>query len=100
MLVIPDQIDDLEARVEAIEARNRRVELDKDWERSLVRRAAVAGTTYAAAVILLFVIDAARPWLGAAVPTMGYLLSTLALPPLRRIWERRRTRVGGGPTAY
>jgi len=79
----------LHTRVAAIEARNARVELDKAWERSLTRRLSIAVITYIAACVFLMVIDADHPYLGALVPMGGYLLSTLALPWMRTMWERK-----------
>ncbi len=76
-------------RLLLLEERNRRVEKDKAWETSLTRRLLVALITYAFAVILLkFVIQAPNAWLGALVPVAGYVLSTLGLFPVRKIWEK------------
>lgn len=80
----------LEERLAAIEARNRRVETDKAWETSGTRRAAIAVLTYVVAVITLVLIGAERPWLGAVVPVLGFLLSTLSLPVVRQWWAQGR----------
>jgi hypothetical protein len=78
---------DFEQRLAQIESRNQRVAEDKAWETSLVRRAVIAAITYVFAVLLLIVIRADLPFAGAVMPVMGYLLSTLALPPIRKIWQ-------------
>ena len=38
----------------------------------------------------LMFIDAAKPWLTALVPTIGWILSTLTLTPLKRWWMGKR----------
>lgn len=83
-------IEQLEQRIAVIEGRNRRVELDKAWETSLTRRLLILIGTYAILGAYLWAIEIPRPWLNAIVPTVGFALSTLALPPARRAWERWR----------
>lgn len=83
-------LEDVERRLRLIEERNARVEADKAWEVSPVRRAAIATLTYLVAVGYLTLLGGVNPWLGAAVPAGGYLLSTLALGGIRRWWLRRR----------
>lgn len=82
---------ELERRVLEIEARNRRVESDKAWETSWTRRLTIAVITYGAAAVLLLALNMEYPWLGALVPVLGYVLSTLSLPVIRNIWRARRS---------
>ncbi len=79
-------MSDIETRLATIEERNRRVELDKAWERSVTRRISVAAITYAVAAVFLWLIDGKDHFLIALVPTIGYLLSTLSLPWMKRMW--------------
>ena len=80
-----------EQRLDAIEARNARVERDKTWETSCVRRASIAVITYMTACLtFLFVLPQAHWYLAALVPVFGYLLSTLSLPKIRALWERTK----------
>ncbi len=79
----------LEDRVRAIEARNAKVEAHKAWETSLARRGFLAGVTWLAATLTLAVLEVERPFLPALVPVIGYVISTLSLPYLRRFWIRR-----------
>jgi len=79
---------DLEARVEAIEARNKKVEQDKAWEVSWTRRVSIGTLTYAVIVVYLFVINNGNPWVNAAVPVVGFILSTLALSWVKTIWQK------------
>lgn len=66
--------------------RNRRVEADKAWETSFVRRMIIALMTYVVVVAFLFVIHAPSPWLSALVPAIGFVLSTLTLSAFKGWW--------------
>lgn len=78
-----------ESQIAAIVERNKRVEADKAWEVSWIRRITIAVLTYAVAVLFLWLIGNEGFWLNAAVPALGYLLSTLSLPWVKRRWIRR-----------
>jgi len=80
---------DIEEEIEIIKERNKRVELDKEWERSWARRLFIALGTYVIAGIWLVVIHDTFPWLKAFVPTGGYLLSTLSLPFIKNWWFKK-----------
>jgi len=84
------QLEEMERRLSAIEARNARVEADKAWEISLARRLVIAIGTYIVVLIFLLLIGTREPYLAALVPALGFLLSTLTLPFLKRMWERNR----------
>lgn len=79
----------LEKRIEAIEVRNARVEQDKAWESSWTRRVSIAILTYIVVWLYLAFVVHVDPWLNALVPVGGFLLSTLALDGVRRLWERK-----------
>jgi hypothetical protein len=81
---------DADARLSAIEERNMRVTHDKAWETSWVRRGLIMTITYMCAFILLNVLGHDGAWKHALVPVMGYLLSTLSLPPIKKIWLKRQ----------
>jgi hypothetical protein len=80
----------IEERLAAIEQRNRRVEADKAWEVSWLRRLLIAAVTYVFAGVMLSLINAERPWLGAFVPACGFLLSTFSLPVIKEQWMKRK----------
>ncbi len=82
----------LEARVAVIEARNRKVELDKAWEVSWARRLTIAALTYAVVITYLFIIDNSNPAVNGAVPVVGYLLSTLAVRWVKKLWQRNESK--------
>jgi hypothetical protein len=81
-------MDNIETRLQAIDERNRRVEMDKAWETSLTRRLVIALLTYLTASLFLWLVHVAFPLLSALVPTGGYLLSTLSLPWIKKHWLR------------
>lgn len=78
--------DYIQKAVKDILERNNRVEIDKAWEVSWVRRIFVSLITYLVAVLWLYIIDENIFWLKAVVPTVGYILSTITIPQLKKIW--------------
>jgi len=77
---------DLEQEILLIKERNKKVESDKAWERSWTRRLSIAVFTYIIAEAWLLIISEPRSWLKAFVPVVGYILSTLSLPPIKKLW--------------
>lgn len=75
---------DLEQRIAEIELRNKRVELDKARETSTLRMLLVAWLTYLCIVLFFWVADLPQPRINALVPALGFLLSTLSLPYVKR----------------
>jgi len=72
--------------IEEILARNSKVEIDKAWETSKTRRAVIAFITYLTAATFLKIIGNDTPLINALVPVGGYVLSTLSLPFLKKMW--------------
>ena len=81
-------LEDLNDRVIKIEQRNQKVETDKAWETSYTRRILLMGSTYLAIGIYLNAIQVPDPWLNSIVPTLGFMLSTLTLPFVKKLWIR------------
>ena len=82
---------ELEKRVKEIEERNKRVELDKAWETSLVRKLCICILTYIVVVIYSYLIRSYdNILLSSLVPVIGFTLSTLSLRIMRVIWEKYR----------
>jgi hypothetical protein len=75
--------------LESIKARNARVELDKAWETSFTRRLFIATVTYVLAAFYMHMSGLGNPFVGACVPTGGYLLSTLSLPFVKTLWKAK-----------
>ncbi len=78
--------EQLTQEVKNIKERNKRVENDKAWETSYLRRILLFVYTYLAIAIYFHVIDIAKPWLNAVVPSVAFLLSTLTLPFFKKVW--------------
>ncbi len=81
-----DELKSLNQRLEAIEYRNQKVEADKGWETSYTRRILLILFTYLAIGLYMWTIAIPRPWFNAIVPSVGFLLSTLTLPFLKKLW--------------
>ena len=77
---------EMEKEMELIKSRNVRVEADKAWEMSWFRRAFLAICTYLAIGIYLRAVEIPEPWLNAIVPAVAFMLSTLTLPYLKKVW--------------
>lgn len=77
---------DIEKRLQQIEERNAKVEIDKAWETSWARRGLLTLFTYLAISLYLNAIHIDRPWLNAIVPAVGFMISTLTIPFFKRIW--------------
>jgi nicotinamide riboside transporter PnuC len=80
----------LEQRLKAIEARNKKVEVDKAWETSWTRRLSIGVLTYIVIVVYLHIIHNNEPFINAAVPVVGFMLSTLVLRRVKEAWQNRR----------
>lgn len=76
----------LEERVAKLEARNRRVEADKGWETSWLRRGSIMLLTYLTVVFYLKYVVHINPWINGLVPVIGYGLSTLTVGFLKKRW--------------
>lgn len=75
-----------EADLQAIQQRNARVEADKAWETSKMRRITIVVMTYLVAVVYMRIAGLSNPYLGAFVPSGGYLLSTISIPYFKGFW--------------
>ena len=81
---------DLEKEIKKIQERNKRVELDKEWETSWTRRICIMILTYIVVIIYSYVIrEFDNIFLSSLVPVIGFTLSTLSLKLVRKIWENK-----------
>ena len=83
------RIKELENRIIEIEKRNKRVEVDKAWETSLLRKSLIIIFTYIFAVLYLKIADTTNPWFGAVVPCAGFYLSTQSINIVKSWWINR-----------
>ena len=86
------KIEELEVEVNKIKDRNHKVETDKKWETSWTRRICIGVLTYIVVVAYSYLISkSTNIFLSSVVPVIGFLLSTLSLKAVRKIWERKLT---------
>lgn len=85
-----DKLTELEEKIEKIEQRNKRVELNKAWETGTLRKVIIAILTYLVMVLFFHAINVDNPWINAVVPTLGFLLSTLSLSLIKQLWINSR----------
>ena len=84
------ELKDLEKTIEDILERNKRVELDKKWETSMTRKICIAILTYIVVIIYSILISkTSNVLLSSLVPVIGFILSTLSLKAIRKIWEKK-----------
>ncbi len=79
-------MNNIKKRIEAIEQRNKKVEQDKSWEISISRKIIIAILTYITIVLFFVAAQLPKPFSNSIVPTMGFVLSTLSLPFLKKRW--------------
>jgi len=85
-----NDIKKLEKRINDIEIRNKRVEGDKAWETSTLRKVLIIILTYIFAVLYLKIADTTNPFLGAVVPCIGFFISTQTLNIIKKKWLSKR----------
>lgn len=82
---------ELENEIVKIKERNKKVELDKEWETSWIRRICICILTYIVVVIYSSLINKINNiWLSSLVPVIGFTLSTFSLKLIRNIWEKNK----------
>ena len=88
-------MENLEQKIQKIEERNQRVEIDKAWETSWARRILLTVFTYLAIGVYMWAIDIPRAWLNAVVPAVAFMLSMLTMPFFKKIWIKRNKNYHG-----
>lgn len=84
-------MSDLEKQIKDIQARNKRVEMDKAWETSALRKLCIAILTYFVVVLYSYLIRKIdNVWLSSLVPVIGFTLSTLSLKLIRKTWKKNK----------
>lgn len=86
------KIKELEDRIKEIEDRNERVEGDKAWETSTLRKILIIVLTYIFAVLYLKIADTTNPYFGAVVPCVGFFLSTQSLKIIKKFWLKNKVK--------
>ena len=81
-------VQELKAEIERIKERNKRVEADKAWELSWTRRILIFVLTYIVIVVFFVFADLPNPFTNSIVPAAAFVISTLAVPPMKKVWIR------------
>jgi len=85
-------MEDLKQEIEEIKKRNERVEADKAWETSWIRRFLVLILTYLVMVIFFYFAELPKPFMNSIVPALAFVLSTLSIPFAKKLWIKRSKR--------
>lgn len=76
----------LEVEINKIKQRNQKVEADKSWETSWTRKIVIALVTYVAISLFLLITNFDKPWEGAIVPAIGFILANMSIPIFKKLW--------------
>lgn len=76
----------IEEEINKIKKRNKRVEADKAWETSWLRKIVIAILTYLVIVIFFYSMGLPKPFVNSIVPALAFILSTLTIPIFKKIW--------------
>jgi hypothetical protein len=82
-------IEELQLEIERIKERNQRVETDKAWETSWTRKITILLLTYVVIVIFFIFAGLPKPFINAVVPSLAFVLSTLAISPIKKWWLKK-----------
>ena len=81
-----NELEQIQKDIAEIKARNARVETEKAWETSTFRKILIAILTYIVIVLFFFFAKLPKPFLGAIVPAVAFILSTLSIPYFKKYW--------------
>lgn len=79
-------IQSLKQEIDEIKSRNARVEAEKAWETSTIRKIVIFVFTYIVIVIFFFVVDLPSPFRNAVVPAAAFIISTLTITVFKKWW--------------
>ena len=89
---VEKELQSLRGDIEAIKARNRRVETDKAWETSKTRALFIALVTFALAFLFMILIDEREPFWKALAGSLAYLASTTTYGMLKKWWLKKKNK--------
>ena len=84
-------IQELRKEVEAIKARNARVEADKDWETSKTRTAFISAITFGLVYGFSLLTNQDQALLNSLIAVAAYWISTESYGILKNWWLRKRS---------
>jgi hypothetical protein len=80
-------------RIELLEVRNKRVDADKAWETSWIRKILIMILTYLVVISYLHFVVHINPWINGIVPVIGYFLSTQTISVVKKRWIQKRKNI-------
>ena len=83
-------LNKIQREIDTIKARNKRVESDKAWETSWTRKIIITGITYLLIAVFMWTVKLEKPFIGAIIPTLAYLLSMSTLPYFKQWWISKK----------
>lgn len=86
-------IERLQAEITALKERNKRVEADKAWETSFIRKISIGFLTYGVMVVVMVTLQVENAFVSACIPTIGYLLSTISLSKVKSWWIKKKLHI-------
>ncbi len=84
------ELAEIKEKLENIEKRNERVEIEKARETSIFRKVAIAAITYALIALFFWVAELPKPFISAIIPTLGFVISTLSFPFFKDYWLKHK----------
>lgn len=82
-------MEDLNKRVINIEIKNKKIEIDNAWRNSWTRNVLLLILIYLIALFCLKFKNSLNLYLWALLPCFGFLLSTLILKLVKKIWIKK-----------
>ncbi len=79
-------LEQLTQEIEQLKDRNKRVDANKAWEVSKMRKLLILALTYTIVVLFFFVANLPDPFINAIVPAIGFFLSTLSVAAIKSWW--------------
>jgi uncharacterized membrane-anchored protein len=83
-------LEEIQSEINQLKARNKKVEADKAWETSWTRKLLVLALTYLVMILVFWSTGIGNMFVNAIVPSVGFFLSTLTIPAVKRIWIKKR----------
>ena len=85
-----NEIEQLRQEIEAIKARNARVEADKDWETSKTRTAFICLITFGLVYGFSLLTRQPQALLNSLIAVVAYWISTESYGIIKKWWLRKR----------
>ena len=85
-----EDLEQIKKDIQEIKERNLKVEKDKAGETSWIRKILISVLTYIVIVLFFTFAKLSKPFVNAIVPTLGFLLSTISISFIKRLWLKNK----------